>query len=142
MQAHCGGRTEGLGRLPLLRVVPAGALTLLDGAPHSQAGSGGQQAESAPWSPAMVPAPSMLSCAPDRSLPMFQQQPQAKLPAGPLSQGCPGLPFAWILLFPGLAQEAKALSMKRAASSNLPQHILLTTKTSREKGKGGSYSQP
>lgn len=85
----------------------------------------------------MVPGPSMLGCAPDRSLPMFQQQPQAKLPAGPLSQGCPGLPFAWILLFPGLAQEAKALSMKRAASSNLPQHILFTTKTSREKGKRG-----
>lgn len=82
MQAQHGGRAEGLGRLPLLRVIPAAALTLLLEAPQHQAGSGGRQAGSAPCSSATGPDLSLLGCAPHPSLPVLQQ-PQEQLPAGP-----------------------------------------------------------
>lgn len=68
-------------------------------------------------------------------------QPQAQLPVGSghgialgISTGIPS--------YPGLAQEVKAASTKRAASSTLPQCSLLAAKTSRGRETCGGYSQP
>ena len=68
-------------------------------------------------------------------------QPQAQLPAGSGHRIPLGISTG-NLLSPCLLNEAKTSNTKRAASSNLPQDILLAAKASSKRWKSGSYSWP